>query len=485
LTATVNPGIAGTPPASPMFWEDLDSHGHSVQFYEDDSYLLDGLSRFIGSALGSGDAGIVIATEEHRTGLAKRLKARGLDTSVAGAQGRYVSFDAAETLAQFMRDGQPDASRFTQVLGNLITRAAAAASGAHPRVAAFGEMVALLWAEGNPAAAIRVEQLWNELAETHTFSLHCAYPMRFFAREGDSEPIELVCAEHSRVLPTESYTSLVTENERMRTIALLQQKAQALEAEIEERKAIEQELEHREAELRDAVASRDEFLSVAAHELRTPLTGLRLVAQLLVREKERNRELTANQLQSALSALDSQTEKLNQLVARLLDRAQIEAGKLRIQPTPTDLVSLVSSVLDERYQGDRNRFVFNAPDHIEAVVDPIRFEQVISNLLANAVKFSPPGSAVMIDLSHNSGGGIRLAVTDHGVGIPADQREAVFERFHQAHSDPHRVGMGLGLYITREIVRLHGGTVCVEEPEHPGTRIVVTLPPSGCVSAAA
>jgi signal transduction histidine kinase len=346
-------------------------------------------------------------------------------------------------------------------------------------------MVALLWAEGNASGAIQLERLWNELAHTHSFTLLCAYPMKSFGVRRPSTEIELVCDEHTSVLASESHTSLGSEDERMRSIAILQQKALALEAEIEERKAIAAELARREVELRDAVAARDEFLSVAAHELRTPLTGLRLVAQLLVRERDLNRELSAERLDAAMRALDSQTQKLNELVARLLDRSQIEAGRLRVQPRPTDLVALVRSVLDERYQGNRTRFVFEAPDQIEVAVDEIRFEQVISNLLANAVKFSPPDAEVRIDLERTSAGGIRLSVTDHGVGIPLDQREAVFERFHQAHADPHRVGMGLGLYISAEIVRLHGGTIRIEDPDHPGTRMVVTLPPTGAAAQAA
>src|SRR5581483_7402287 len=164
---------------------DLDAHGHSVQFYEGDQYLVEGVSRFIGGALGAGDAGIVIATPEHRAGLARSMSDQGLDLARAVRQGRYVELDAAETLASFMNAGGPDPSRFASLVGGAVDGASRAA-GSSRRVAAFGEMVALLWADGQAEAAIRLEQLWNDLARTRVFSLHCAYPMHFFQREGDA-----------------------------------------------------------------------------------------------------------------------------------------------------------------------------------------------------------------------------------------------------------------------------------------------------------
>ncbi len=189
----------GLPPA--IYLEKVEAHAHTVQFYGDDSFLLDGLSRFVGSALGSGDGSIVIAAKAHRDGLTSRLRALGLDVTVAVQQGRYISLDAAETLAKFMVDGWPDAQRFHQVLGSIIAQSRSATRTAQPRIAAFGEMVALLWGEGKSEAAIRLEQLWNDLARTQEFHLHCAYPIGFFYEEKHAELIAKVCAEHSHVIP--------------------------------------------------------------------------------------------------------------------------------------------------------------------------------------------------------------------------------------------------------------------------------------------
>ncbi|HTE87437.1 MAG TPA: ATP-binding protein [Terriglobales bacterium] len=236
--------------APPPDWNDLDHCGHVVQFYSDDSFLLEGLSRFIGSALGAGDAAIVIATEAHRDELTLRLQALGLDTARSIKQGRFVSLDAAETLSKFMVDGWPDEARFEEVVGGVLKGVTSAVKGGlQPRVAAFGEMVALLWADGQGDAAIRLEQLWNDLAKKHSFYLHCAYPMSGFAHSQDGDPILKICAEHSHVIPAESYTELSTEPDRLRSIALLQQKAQALETEVVERRQIEKSLRRRESEL--------------------------------------------------------------------------------------------------------------------------------------------------------------------------------------------------------------------------------------------
>lgn len=212
-------------------WHDHDQQAHIVQFYEDDSFLVTEVSRFLGMALGAGDSGIIIGTKAHREAIVQRLRANGLNPDVAIRQGRFVSLEAAETLAKFMIAGLPDPEQFTTVIGDVIVRAKKAARRPSARVAAFGEMVALLWAEGKTDAAIQLEKLWNSLAETHAFSLHCAYPMNGFSRPDSTEPFAKICAEHSSVLPAESYMALIAEDEKRRAVAHLQQKAKALETE--------------------------------------------------------------------------------------------------------------------------------------------------------------------------------------------------------------------------------------------------------------
>lgn len=211
-------------------------HRHSVQFYTDDKFLIDTLSRFIGSALGAGDTAVVIATEEHRRQLAERLSAHGLDLKRSVELGRYVAMDAAETLARFMEQGRPNEARFAELVGGVITRAREAAQKkGDSSVALFGEMVALLWEQGNTEGALRLEQIWNQIAQSHSFSLVCAYPLRGFYREEDSAAFRRICHEHSEVLPAENYR-LAPEDERRRLVAECQLEARALQSEAGQRK---------------------------------------------------------------------------------------------------------------------------------------------------------------------------------------------------------------------------------------------------------
>ena len=212
---------------------------HFVQFYESDEFLLNAASSYIGAGLGAGAACIVIATKDHRQGLEKLLRANGLDLSVVRRQGKYFALDAQETLARFMVDGAPDPALFTRVIGDQIAQAAKNGR----RVHVFGEMVALLWTEGNYDAAIAVEALWNELrSTTPSFSLFCAYPMQGFARAEYYELFSRIGELHSHVIPDERYTLLANSDERLRVVSALQQKAASLEAEIAERKAVEKQL---------------------------------------------------------------------------------------------------------------------------------------------------------------------------------------------------------------------------------------------------
>jgi PAS domain S-box-containing protein len=231
-------------------WSELPSKAHSVQFYGDDSVLLDGLSRFIGGALGAGDAAVVIATEAHREGLWRLLEARGLDPGVSQDEGRFVGLDALDTLSEFTVNGRLSAKLFREKISAVIEHAKQACSSDSPRVAAFGEMVALLWTQGKAEQAVQLEQFWNDLSKTHSFHLRCAYPISGFDQAAHIDSFRLICAEHSHVLPSDTYTSLSSEDQRIRAVTEWQQKALALETEIAERKKTEQALRDSYQQLR-------------------------------------------------------------------------------------------------------------------------------------------------------------------------------------------------------------------------------------------
>jgi signal transduction histidine kinase len=471
MNAVIEPLLpSGDAPAPP--WP-----SHSMQMYDDEASLLEEVSRWVGEALGRGDAVIVLATDAHREGIAGRLHARGFDLAQVERQGRYLVRDAAATLRSCATEGWPDAARFTDVVGGLIRQAGTDAAGASRRVAVYGELVALLVAEGRYDAAIRLESLWNELAGTYTFALHCAYPLGAFPREADGDALHRICAAHTGVRPLASYMNLPEEDDRLRAVALLQQQAQSLAVEVAERQRVDQELLDRNRELQSAVAARDMFLAVAGHELKTPLTSLRGYTQLLLRDLRRGYEIAPDRLARSLNAIEGQTGKINQLVGRLLDTAQVEAGKLRLEPVPIDLVPLIQAVVAHLQSTSRHVVAYDGPARLTAIVDPLRFEQVVTNLTDNAVKYSPVGSLVTVALGADEASGIRLSVTDEGSGIPPEQRAAIFSPFEQGNERGPLSGMGLGLYISRQIIELHGGTIAIEDREHAGACFVVTLPP--------
>lgn len=271
------------PPTPRTDWHGVGSGDHLVQFYETDAFLVDGVSAFIGAALRAGDVGVVLATPAHRAALEERLTAYGLDVAAARAAGRYVTLDAAEMLARCLRDGEPDQDRFTMAIGDLLKKAARGGR----RVRVFGELVALLVAKGNPAAALRLETFWNTLQQSHAFSLLCGYPLEGFDGAAPADMVGDVCAQHGRVIPAESYTGLDGTDDRLRAIAVLQQQARSLEAEAAERRRAEALVagQAQVLELIAAGASLDAVLSALMRVIEAQSEGL--VCSVLVRDLER------------------------------------------------------------------------------------------------------------------------------------------------------------------------------------------------------
>ena len=171
---------------------------HEAGFYSDDRFALDDLTQFIGAALKAGNAPIVVATKSHRDSLLPRLQAYRLDIGTAIGQGRYIALDAADTLSTFMLNGMPDVVRFLKLFDDLVVTASKAVKAEQARVAIFGEMCHLLWAQGNAEAAIQVEKLGNQLVQTYDLDILCGYSLGS-VRGMDSHVFQRICAEHSAV----------------------------------------------------------------------------------------------------------------------------------------------------------------------------------------------------------------------------------------------------------------------------------------------
>ena len=465
-------------------WNEIAQGEHFAQFYDTDAFLLNSLSNFVSAGLSGGDAVIVVATKAHRQGLDALLQAQGLDLREASAAGRYISLDAAETLEQFMEKGLPDPQRFADILGSIIAKAAR--EGRLVRI--FGEMVALFWAQERYDAAIQLEELWNDLRRTHPFLLFCAYPMNEFCSEALGTSLMNVCAAHSGVIPSEGYTQLENQDQRLRAIIQLQQKARSLQAEITERKEVEEKLraslvreQIARAEAETANRMKDEFLATVSHELRTPLNAIMGWSHML-----RSGRLDETAVARALETIDRNAKCQAQLVEDILDVSRMITGKLRLNIEAVDLASVINAAIDAVQLAAESKGI-----QLQVTLDPAarqilgdsgRLQQVVWNLLSNAIKFTPAGGRVEVRLEH-AGPNIQLQVNDTGQGIKPDFLPYVFDRFRQADATSTRQigGLGLGLAIVRHLIELHGGTVHAESAgEGCGATFTIALPlPSG------
>ncbi len=200
------------------------THEHVVEFYETERFLADTVTDFVGPGLHDGGAAVVVATAAHRYAFEQSLRHAGVDLEQAVAADRYLAFDAAELLERLTVDGVPDPERFREIIGAVLQRAGAGSR----RIRVYGEMVALLWADGDAEAAIALENLWNDLAETHEFELLCAYPMSAFEDGASAAAFARVCGTHSAVIPSEGYSLLEGTEAKRREVARLQQENAAL-----------------------------------------------------------------------------------------------------------------------------------------------------------------------------------------------------------------------------------------------------------------
>jgi signal transduction histidine kinase len=241
--------------------------------------------------------------------------------------------------------------------------------------------------------------------------------------------------------------------------------------------------------------AKDDFLSVASHELKTPLTALGGYAQML-RQRLARVGVEDERALRYLVALETQARRMSELVSSLLDMSRLDAGRLQLRRAPCDLAALVREVADQL--GDlsaQHTVTVEAPVTLVGAWDADRVEQVVVNLLTNAIRYSPRGGSITLTVGRadqfppeatppeaRTTPAAYVSVRDQGLGIPPDQLDAIFDRFHRTHADDlvdteARHGMGLGLYISREIVERHGGRIWATSPGlGHGSTFTFTLP---------
>jgi len=484
-------------------------HRHAVQFYEQDEFLAAAVADFASSALAGDHAFVSIAAPAHQHAFARTLEARGTVLPVAPESERAIFLDARTLLDSFMRNELPDAAAFRANVGPVIASAATRSKGS---VYAYGEMVDLLWRDGKIAAAVRLEELWNQLAREHDFVLLCAYAMENFADAERTDAFRDICGAHSHVLPTERYAAH-DELAVLREVTRLQQRARALETEMVRRQSLETELlrtvsllQTRETQLEAALTrhealldaeraarleaerarssaehanrAKSQFLAVMSHELRTPLNAIGGYSELL--ELGVHGSITGEQRQ-AIDRIQRNQRQLLGLINEVLNYARLESGNLHYEIAPVVMNEALhgsESLIFPQLRSKRLQFTYaGCGNDVMVLADADRLQQVVLNLLTNAVKFTDPGGRVQLSCD-TRGGQVLIAVRDTGVGIPAEKLDAIFDPFVQVDTNYTRTreGIGLGLAISRDLARGMGGELTVESTVGFGSTFTLALP---------
>ena len=446
---------------------------HEVQFYFDDRFLVRSLAEFVRSALDAGSSTIIVATKSHRENLAKELEYFGVDLIKASEQGRFVSLDAASTLAQFIVNDSPDEGLFREVIGTVISIAAAASSNDHEKVVIFGEMVTLLWQGGDAPSAIRLEQLWNLISETHSFRLRCGYPLASFDRQVHTEWFSQICGEHSLVIPAEGYTDLPDETERLRTVARLQQSEQVLRSEAVAHGIAEAQKRHIQNEnqqLMDEIRKREG----AEEELR------RFSRRLLTARDEEQRRLAAElhentaQLLAALSlyfgVLEEEKASLNPRLASVVSSSRSVSDSLLNQirklshllhPPTLDDVGLSSALreyVDQVHASSKGRISLEIPGDLGRFNRKLEIAvfRIVEEALAG-VRLTSGNALATVRLTHSLSS-LVIEIQNHQTGAAIEFAAA-----------------GTGIMGIHERALEHGGSVQFTS-DLSGTLLRVTLP---------
>ncbi len=246
---------------------------------------------------------------------------------------------------------------------------------------------------------------------------------------------------------------------------------------VTERLQIERERERLVVDLREAVRARDDFLSIASHELRTPLSTLALGTSELIRAADSGKVPTAAQLKKQAERLRSQAQRLERLVSTVLDVSRIVQGRVKLFPETLDASAVVREHC-ERMREDASRagatIQLTCEEQIMGCFDRTRLEQIVDNLLSNAIKFGA-GKPIDVTLAATPEM-VSLTVHDRGLGIAKEDQARIFERFERAVSAKHYGGLGLGLWVVRQIVESMGGTIFVTSELGKGSTFVVEWP---------
>jgi signal transduction histidine kinase len=442
---------------------------HIVQFYESESSVPHRVARFLGAGLAERGPVLIIATKALRQALTEQLLSREFDVGSASRSGQLRILDARDTLSKIMADTLPDRERFAAAIGSEIQ--GLDEGGPRHRVRVFSELADLLLRDENPQAAMRLEELWNGLGRTSSLSVLCAHALGHFSSEADRPRFDLVCAAHTHVVPTESFPEGDDPDDNLRKICALQQRALALETEVGQRRALKEAAE-------SGTRARSEFLAVMSHELRTPLNAIIGFSELL---QEGGAGPTSAEQRTFLGDVLKSSRHLLKLVNDLLELTNLESGGIKLDPAPFDLAAALRDAAElarRLAEGKELSVSVEVGPLLPLTADEAKVREILHLLLANAVKFTPPGGSIRISARSEGEDEIEVSIADTGVGIAARDHQRIFGQFEQADAMATRKfpGAGLGLSLAKRLVELHGGRIWVESEIDQGSTFRFRIP---------
>lgn len=278
-------------------------------------------------------------------------------------------------------------------------------------------------------------------------------------------------------------TALYDENKKIRGFAkVTRDMTERKRAEDKLRMAneeLEARVKERTASLQQAVQARDEFLSIASHELRTPITPLKLQIQNIIRHLRQGTltKMAPEKIEKMTGTIELSFNRLGNLIDNLLDVARISAGKIKMYPEEIDAVGIIREIctpLNQEAKTLGSKIDIQAPPSIKVFLDPLRLGQIVTNLVTNAIKYGNSQPIIVRADHHN--GRLIIQVIDRGVGISLEDQKRIFQRFEQGKTTHGATGLGLGLYISKQIVDAQGGSIRVDSDKYEGSTFIVELP---------
>ncbi|KAI9782565.1 MAG: hypothetical protein M1839_004809 [Geoglossum umbratile] len=517
---------------------------HLVQFYDDETHLYSVLSDFFAPLLrADGDkalGGVMLARPRTIHHLGNCFVLKGYQQSGIGGGG-FMSqvgtvyqrgersvflLDADKVLAVLVPESQLEVNVFHGLTGELMSQMSSLPSSpsmdARPPgqlvqpIYAYGELVDILCARGQHRQALELEALWNSFLQSNNLSLLCGYKMDSFRDSLDGDVFNQICQSHATVTPTESYSRLTTQDQKLAMVAELQQKARV--ADEEHRRPKHWSTGNTGESAEQQMRYREQFVETLCHELRNPASaivanveilqmGLDLRRSALLRVvgsdgsvSQEDMSALQTQLEGDFCSMDAITacaEHIRAVSDNVLSLSKLEGGKVVLQSLPFDLKSAIVGAIKMFTAMAQKKGIelLNdlPPDNLRVLGDQCKFTQVVVNLVSNAIKFTDTGNITVqlrklgplaLPSSSDCNSPImstpslfEVAVCDTGRGLSVDERAVLFRRFAQPISVNYAKygGSGLGLYISKYIVELMGGELNVESKLGMGSKFVFTF----------